>query len=500
MASRKPAKKATKTSKPVTDQQIIFDSVPAMIWYKDRDNRILRANKPAAASINLTVEQMEGKSTYDLYPQDAEKYYKDDLEVINSGNPKLGIIEFIRKPDGGKQWVQTDKIPYRDEKGNILGVIVVAQDITERMRMTEELKESLDILRGTLDSTVDGILVVDEDQKILSFNRNFARMWHLSEDALKSKDDTSAILMVLDQLVDPDGFIQKVRELYADHVRESVDLLHFKDGRIFERYSKPQKLCEGRHARVWSFRDVTHMRKNEVELKLRAEELARSNAELEQFAYVASHDLQEPLRTVSSFAELLERRHGAPMSEEAKKCLVHIMNGVRRMRDLIQDLLEYSRLNEEAKKFQTVDFEKVLESVLSNLDSAVRESRASVTHGTLPSVQGDWTQLVTLLQNLISNALKFYNEKRPPVIRVSAQKNQDHWIFSVQDNGIGIDPQYLERAFVIFQRLHKKEGYPGTGMGLAICKKVVERHGGKIWVESEPGRGSTFYFSIPVQK
>ncbi len=483
----------------MSDQQIIFDSVPAMIWYKDRDNRILRANKPAAASINLTVEEMEGKSTQELYPQDAEMYYKDDLEVINSGKPKLGIIEFIRLPNGGKQWVQTDKIPYKDAKGKILGVIVVAQDITDRMRITEELKESLDILKGTLDATVDGILVVDENQKIISFNRNFARMWRIPEAVLNAKDDAAAVRYVLDQLIDPKGFTEKIRELYSNFVSESMDVLHFKDGRVFERYSKPQRLGEGRHARVWSFRDVTERIKSEAELKLRAEQLSRSNAELEQFAYIASHDLQEPLRTVASFAELLERRHGEPMSEDAKKCLAHIMNGVTRMRDLIQDLLEYSRLNEDAKKFQGVDFEKALETVLSNLNTSIRESGAIITRDPLPTVQGDWTQLVTLLQNLIGNALKFYNQP-PPSIHVSARKTRDHWIFSVKDKGIGIEPQYLERAFVIFQRLHKKDGYPGTGMGLAICKKVVERHGGKIWVESEPGKGSTFYFSIPDQE
>ena len=467
-----------------------------MIWYKDRENRILRANKPAAASMNMTVGEMEGRSTQEIYPEDADKYYRDDLDVINSGKPKLGIIEFIRLPGGGKRWVQTDKIPYKDAKGRILGVIVVAQDITDRMRITEELRQSLDTLKATLESTVDGILVVDEHERIINYNHNFVTMWGIPESVLASKDDASAVRFVLSQLVDPDGFIRKIKELYAKREDESRDVLQFKDGRIFERYSKPLPLGEGRFGRVWSFRDVTERRKFEAELKFRADALARSNAELEQFAYVASHDLQEPLRTVASFAELLERKHGEPLAPEAKKCLTHIMNGVSRMRDLINDLLEYSRLNQDSKQFQKVDFQNVLETVLSDLDKAVQETGAQVTHDALPTVTGDRTQLVILLQNLISNALKFYNET-PPNVHISANKNQGQWIFSVRDNGIGIDPQYLERAFVIFQRLHKKEGYPGTGMGLAICKKVAEHHGGKIWVESSIGKGSTFYFSLP---
>jgi light-regulated signal transduction histidine kinase (bacteriophytochrome) len=225
------------------------------------------------------------------------------------------------------------------------------------------------------------------------------------------------------------------------------------------------------------------------------QELARSNAELEQFAYVASHDLQEPLRMVSSYTQLLEHRYGDTLDDKAKKYIFYAVDGARRMQGLINDLLVYSRVGTRAQPLERTDSHAALGEAIHNLSSALAESGALVTNGDLPIVAADRSQLVQLFQNLLGNAVKFHGPDSPRIY-VSAEPRGDEWVFCVRDNGIGIEAQHFDRIFVIFQRLHTREEFPGTGIGLALCKRVVERHGGRIWVESEPGVGSSFYFSL----
>jgi len=230
-------------------------------------------------------------------------------------------------------------------------------------------------------------------------------------------------------------------------------------------------------------------------LERTTEELARSNKDLEQFAYVASHDLQEPLRTIAGFVDLLKHKYKSSLDEEADKIIGFAVDGAKRMQALITDLLAYARVGTQVKPFEPVDCQKLLEEVEERLVIAVQESQAAITHDALPMVHGDKTQLGLLLQNLIGNAIKFRGGAKP-LIHVSARREGQLWEFSVADNGIGIDPQQFDRIFEIFQRLHDRSCYPGTGIGLAIAKKVVERHGGKIWVKSEPGKGTTFCFTL----
>ncbi len=245
-------------------------------------------------------------------------------------------------------------------------------------------------------------------------------------------------------------------------------------------------------------KEIEERNRTEEALKKYAIELGRSNAELQQFAYVASHDLQEPLRMVASFTQLLAERYQGKLGADADEFIGYAVDGARRMQVLVNDLLAYSRVSTRAKEFVAVDCERVLQTVLANLEKTLQETRGQVTHDLLPTVQGDETQLWQVLQNLVGNALKFHGSE-PPRVHVSAQQISGEWRFSVRDNGIGIDPQQADRIFLLFQRLHTRAEYPGTGMGLAISKKIVERHGGRIWVESEPGKGSTFYFSLPIK-
>lgn len=255
-------------------------------------------------------------------------------------------------------------------------------------------------------------------------------------------------------------------------------------------------------------REVEERRQAEDNLAQKAEELARSNQELEVFAYVASHDLQEPLRMVSSYLQLLKMRYKDALDTNANEFIDFAVDGATRMKQLINDLLSFSRIGTHGKPLMPVDCEEVLQIVLNNLALAIEDVGGVVIHDPLPAVMADSGQLGQLFQNLISNSIKFHGDKPPKVYitfkpnnlssKTNSQEGYDGWLFSVHDNGIGIEPQYFDRIFIIFQRLHRRSEYSGTGIGLAVCKKIVERHGGRIWVESEPGKGSTFFFTLPA--
>jgi PAS domain S-box-containing protein len=353
-----------------------------------------------------------------------------------------------------------------------------------------------------LDSAGDGIYGLDVEGRVTFINPAAIEMLglnggqiigkpmeqivrHMDKNGAAFSASGSSIVATLDDGLPRHG----TEEIFCrmDHTNIPVDYLSTP---IFER----GELIGS----VVSFRDVTGRQRAQQALAEKARELARSNTELEQFAYVASHDLQEPLRMVSSYTQLLAKRYKGKLGPDADEFIEYAVDGAVRMQRLIQDLLAYSRVGTRRNEFEPTDCERVLGRVLGDLRVAIEECGAVVTHDPLPTLMADGTQLGQLLQNLIGNAIKFRNQE-PPLVHVSTRRKDRHWIFSIRDNGIGIDPQYAERIFVIFQRLHKRGEYPGTGIGLAVCKKIVERHGGRIWVESNAEKGTTFYFTMPTQ-
>jgi len=242
--------------------------------------------------------------------------------------------------------------------------------------------------------------------------------------------------------------------------------------------------------------DITHRKQAEDALRKLNENLAHSNKELEQFAYVVSHDLQEPLRTITSYTQLFAKRYEGRLDQDAQDFIGYIVDGAGRMQRLIQDLLSYAHITTNANPFVSVDLSEAFEEAVANLHTAIAESAAVVTKNGLPKINADYRQMVQIIQNLIGNGIKFRKNGEPPHVHVFAKRVEDEWNISVRDHGIGIDPKYFDRIFIIFQRLHGKQEFSGNGIGLALCRKIMDRHGGRIWVESVPGEGSTFCFAI----
>ncbi|MDE3090875.1 MAG: PAS domain S-box protein [Chloroflexota bacterium] len=371
----------------------------------------------------------------------------------------------------------------------------VQQELAERKRTEETLRETRDYLDNLLGYANAPIIVWDPKFRITRFNHAFERLTGYTADEVIGQE-----LAFLFPEASRDESLGKIALTLSGEYWESVEIpILRKDGesRLALWNSANIHAADGKTllATIAQGQDFTERKRAEEALKKLTEELTRSNKELEQFAYVASHDLQEPLRMVASFTQLLARRYTGKLDADADEFIGYAVDGSNRMQRLINDLLAYSRVSTRGKSFEPTNIETILDQALFNLRVAIQESQAVVTHDPLPTVNADATQMVQLFQNLIGNAIKFRGEC-PSRIHVSAERRTREFVFSVRDEGIGIDPQYHDRIFVIFQRLHSKAEYPGTGIGLAICKRIVERHSGRIWVESELGKGATFYFTL----
>ncbi len=367
------------------------------------------------------------------------------------------------------------------------------QQIAKSEVMAHEIKQSRELFRILFYRSPIGTYIIQDGQFRL-VNRQFAYILGYEEDELIGRPSLSFVLPE-----DRDA----VRENAVSMLKGGSSLGY--EFRVVNKQAKIKWVMETvvpiyyrrKRATLGSLIDVTERKQMEERLKQITDEMQCSNTELEQFAYVISHDLQEPLRMVSSYTQLLAKRYSNKLDADADEFIAYAVDGAKRMQTLLHDLLDYSRVGTRGKPFSLVNCEHIVEQAMANLKIAIEECGASVSYDVLPTIMGDEGQLVRLFQNLIANAIKFRREEAPQV-RISAQRRNNTVTFSVNDNGIGIDPQHSQSIFEIFRRLHTRDEYQGTGMGLAICKKIVERHGGHISVQSQPGQGSTFYFSVDM--
>jgi PAS domain S-box-containing protein len=385
--------------------------------------------------------------------------------------------------------------------GGFVVVALLASAIeASRRRALAVLQASEERVQSIVDHVLDGIITIDETGTVETFNPAAERVFgfHSSEVI----GNNIKMLMPAPYHGEHDGYLTNYLATGNAKIigigREVVG--RRKDGTTFPMDLAVSEFSLGDHRYFTGIvRDISDRKRAETALRETAEELARSNLDLEQFAYVASHDLQEPLRAVAGCAQVLARRYEGKLDDRADELIAHTVDGVSRMQGLINDLLAYSRIGTRGAAFETTDVGFALDRAVANLEAAIAESEAVVARDELPVVQADASQLTQLFQNLVGNAIKFRGAQTPR-IHVGAHRTNGTWVLSVRDNGIGLEAEYFDRIFVIFQRLHTRAEYPGTGIGLAVCKKIVERHGGKIWVESEPGRGTTFFFTIPSKR
>jgi PAS domain S-box-containing protein len=446
-------------------------------------------------SWNAGAERIKGYKAHEIIGHDFSCFFTP--EDIKRGRPeeilrmtaKTGRQEEqgmrVRK-DGSRFLASVTFTRLRDSAGNLRGYSEISHDLSES-------KESGAKYRGLLEAAPDAMVVVNQAGEIVLLNLQAEKQFGYSRDELVGQKVKNII---------PEGFAER---LIADGTRTAAEALAQQIGTGIELYGRrkdgsdfpieimlsPLESTEGILVTA-AIRDISARKKGEAHIQ----ELNRSNEELGQFAYVASHDLQEPLRMVASYTQLLSKRYKGKLDSDADEFIAFAVDGANRMQRLILDLLTYSRVATKGNDLLYISSEEALERALINLRGAIEDSGALVTHDSLPTVLADEMQLIQLFQNLVGNAIK-YQSPGVPQVHISATRNvEKKWIFAVRDNGLGIDSQFFEKIFVIFQRLHKREEYAGTGIGLAICKKIVERHGGSISVESQPGQGSTFRFGL----
>ena len=455
-----------------------------------------------------------------IHPEDLEKAGERIREAITN-HTFLDNLYRIIKPNGEVRWINALGQTEYDQEGRPLWMTGICLDITERQETEIRLEETLNTLeklvqertqelkisntynRNLIETALDPLVTIGADGKITDVNKATEQATGCSREELIGTDFAR-------YFTQPEEAERGYQHVFQEgEVKDYPLEIKHQDGTITPVlynaavYRDEQQKVVGIFAAA---RDITERKQAEEELRiywesleeqvrLRTEELARSNADLQQFAYIASHDLREPLRMITNFLQLLERRYQDQLDQDAQEFIYYAVDGAKRLDQMIISLLEYSQVANQDIQTRELDLGEVLEQVQINLDVFIQENQAQIEYSTLPTLQADENQMVRLFQNLISNSIK-YRREEPPRIDIQAQDDGDQVVFSVQDNGIGIDPQHLESIFTIFSRLHNHDQYQGTGMGLAIAQRIVHQHGGEIWAESE-GEGSTFYFTMP---
>lgn len=471
-------------------------------------------NMPHEELVRLTIQglekfltEIEEDKAYEANEETIRKWERDELEgipkhavqpsdlVLVNGAQKLALMNFI--PKFTKDSAETIKIIQPLQLYYMRSQEIAFEALFRIRKETEDaLRESEEKFRAVSQSAVDAILIANLDGKIIFWNRGAENMFGFSEEEALNKD--FSILMSKQQREQLENDLRILRETGESRlIGKTLEITACRKDKTGFPVEISLSSFETNEGRLVSaiIHDISESKKAAKKLEENAHQMAESNAELEQFAYIASHDMKEPLRMVTNYLQLLQKRIGTELDEESKQYIDYAVNGATRMRTLITDLLEYSRVNRAERKLEPVNLQDVFEEVLNNLAAQINEKNAKITSDPLPLINSDHLQMVQLFQNLVSNAIKFSDDKQP-VIHVCVENNNDKWLFCVKDNGIGIEPEFKDKIFKMFQRLHSREEYPGTGIGLAICKKIVERFGGEIWFESVPGEGTTFYFTL----
>jgi PAS domain S-box-containing protein len=481
----------------------ILNSLPVMICLLTPDYHVPFANRPFREMFG----EGNGRTCYNSIFGFSEPCAQcESLVPLRTGLPHRWV-----NPCPGGRFVEAYDIPFTDVDGSRL-ILEVDVDITERRRMEEQLRAASLYARTLLEASLDPLITISPDGTITDVNRATEIVTGIAREELigsrfsshftESQKAEEGYRKVL-----AEGLVQDYPLTIRDVSGSLTDVLfnatvyRNEAGEVEGVFAAARDVTARKRAEAELSRYRDHLedlvRQRTGELETATAELARSNRELEQFAYVASHDLQEPLRAVTGYLGLLRKQLGDKLNEKAQHQIAGAVEGSERMNRLITDLLALSRVGTRNHAFEPVALDTALDHALDSLNPGIGESGARIVRDPLPTLPVDAGQIAQVFQNLIGNAIKFRGE-RPPEIHIGARQGEGEWIFAVRDNGIGIEPQYFERVFLIFQRLHTRAHYPGTGIGLAICKKIVERHGGRIWVESQPGLGSTFYFALPA--
>ena len=486
----------------LTQQRLaaIVESSDDAIIGKDVNGIVISWNEGAERMFGYTAEEIIGQPIAVIAAPDRVDEMPRILERIKNGE-RIEHFETVRKAKDGRLInISLTVSPIHDEEGRIVGASKIARDITEQMRVRLQLAEEKERLRVTLSSIGDGVITTDNAGRVTYLNPVAEQLtgWQNSEARRRPLEEVFKILNEESRQTVENPATKVLREGIVVGLANHTVLIT-KDGveRSIDDSGAPIRVNSGELSGVvLVFRDVTRHRADERERHAQSLELRRANEELNQFAYAVTHDLREPLRNVQNFSELLLRGFSNGSQDDARTSIKYIVEGVQRMEMLLNDLLLYSQAGGCQASKALVDTNDALKRALENLKAAVAETEAVITSDYLPPILGHDAQMVQVFQNLISNAIK-YRSAAAPRVQVRAQKNEHEWIFSVRDNGVGIRPEYQGIIFRLFKRLHGRE-IPGTGMGLAICSKIIERHGGRLWVSSQPGEGSEFFFSLPA--
>jgi PAS domain S-box-containing protein len=477
----------------------LLEAAPDAMVVVDQSGEIVLLNAQAEKQFGYHRDELLGQKVTNIIPEGfAERLIADGTRTAAEALAQqigTGIELNGLRRDGSEFPIEIMLSPLESAEGIL--VTAAIRDITVRKEAERHLAQMEGRYRGLLEAAPDAMVVVNQNGEIVLLNAQAENQFGYSRDELLGQKVTNIITEGFAERLVADA-LRSVEAAQAQQIGAGIELSGLrKDGTEFpiEIMLSPLESSEGILVTA-AIRNITARKTAEKHLAIKLEELFRSNQDLEQFAAIASHDLQEPLRMVASYTQLLSRRYKGKLDSDADEFIAFAVDGATRMQQLIQDLLAYSRVSSRGAELLEISSEAALKQAVINLSGAIKESDAVVSNDSLPRVLADESQLVQLFQNLVGNAIK-YQKGDAPRVHISAVMNGNRkWMFSVKDNGLGIEPQFFERIFGMFQRLHKREEFSGTGIGLAICKKIVERHGGAISVESQPGQGSTFHFSL----